>query len=53
MVNFYKRLVIAGLKKYTDVPWLWNDSVQEALKDDGYTLKDDGTVTKAETEGAS
>lgn len=50
MVNFYKRLIIAGLKKYTDVPWLWNEAVQKALTDDGYTLNKDGTVTKAETE---
>lgn len=46
MVNFYKKLVIAGRKKYTDVPWLWNDDVQTALKNDGYTLNKDGTVTK-------
>lgn len=46
MVNFYKIRVIDGKKKWTEVPRLWNNKVQEALIAEGYTLNDDGTVTK-------
>lgn len=46
MTNFYKKMVIRGRKKWTDVPSLWNNAVQKALEADGYTLNDDGTVTK-------
>lgn len=46
MVKFYKTRIIDDKKKWTDVPSLWNDKVQAALKDDGYTLNSDGTVSK-------
>lgn len=48
MVEFFKNRVIAGKKKWTDVPELknWNSDVQEALKANGYTLNDDGSVSK-------
>lgn len=46
MINFYKKLVIKGTKKWTAVPSLWREQVQEALKADGYTLNEDGTVSK-------
>lgn len=48
MVEFFKNRVIAGKKKWTDVPELknWNSDVQEALKASGYTLNDDGSVSK-------
>ena len=46
MTNFYKKMVIRGKKKWTDVPSLWNDEVQAALKADGDTLNSDGTVSK-------
>ena len=46
MTNFYKKMVIRGRKKWTEVPDLWNADVQAALKADGYTLNEDGTVTK-------
>lgn len=49
MINFYKKLVIKGTKKWIAVPSLWNEQVQEALKADGYTLNEDGTVSKGET----
>lgn len=48
MVNFYKKMVIRGNKKWTEVPALWNEKVKEALEADGYTLNADGTVSKAE-----
>ena len=46
MVKFYVVRVIAGVKKWTDVPSLWNKAVQEQLIADGYILNDDGTVSK-------
>ncbi len=49
MINFYKKLVIKGTKKWTAVPSLWREQVKEALKADGYTLNEDGTVSKGET----
>lgn len=48
MTNFYKKMVIRGLWKWTSVPTLWNEAVQEALKADGYTLNEDGTVVLKE-----
>ena len=48
MVNFYKIRVIEGKKKWTEVPKLWNDKVQDDLIADGYILNDDGTVSKPE-----
>ena len=52
MVNFYKKMVIRGNKKWTEVPSLWNKKVKESLEADGYTLNEDGTVSKTETEVA-
>ena len=46
MVNFYKIRVIEGKKKWTEVPKLWNDKVQEELVKEGYVLNEDGTVSK-------
>lgn len=51
MVNFYKKMVIRGNKKWTEVPALWNEKVQIALKADGYILNEDGTVSKTVVEG--
>lgn len=46
MIKFYVKRIISGKMLWTDVPSLWNDKVQAALKDDGYTLNSDGTVSK-------
>lgn len=46
MTNFYKKMVIRGKKKWTDVPDLWKEDVEAALKEDGYMLNEDGTVSK-------
>ena len=48
MVKFYVVRVIAGVKKWTDVPSLWNKAVQEELVKEGYVLNDDGTVSRPE-----
>ena len=48
MVKFYVVRVISGVKKWTDVPSLWNKAVQEELVKEGYILNDDGTVSKPE-----
>ena len=46
MVKFFEERVINGLKKWTEVPDLWNAKVIVKLEEDGYTLNDDGTVSK-------
>ena len=46
MVKFYVVRVISSVKKWTDVPSLWNKAVQEELVKEGYVLNEDGTVTK-------
>lgn len=46
MVKFFEERVINGLKKWTDVPELWNKKVIEKLQKDGYVLNEDGTVEK-------
>ena len=48
MVAFYVYRVIHGLKKWTDIPFLWKQDVVNALKEQRYTLNDDGTVSKNE-----
>lgn len=48
MVKFYEERVINGLKKWMDVPELWNKKVIEKLQKDGYVLNEDGAVSKAE-----
>ena len=50
MVKFYEERVINGLKKWTDVPELWDKKVIEKLQKDGYVLNEDGTVTKSKSE---
>ena len=50
MVKFYVVRVISGVKKWTDVPSLWNKAVQEELIKEGYILNEDGTVTKPDEE---
>jgi hypothetical protein len=50
MIKFYVKRVIAGAKKWTDVPSLWKEGVIEELKVEGYILNEDGTITKAVTE---
>ena len=45
MVNFYVYRIKNGLKKWTDVPPLWNEKVKEELVTQGYVLNEDGTVT--------
>lgn len=52
MVKFYEERVINGLKKWTDVPELWNKKVIEKLQKNGYVLNEDGTVTKSKSEVA-
>ena len=47
MVKFFEERVINGLKKWMDVPELWNAKVIKKLKEDGYVLNEDGTVEKA------
>ena len=47
MVKFYEERVINELKKWTDVPELWNKKVIERLQKDGYGLIEDGTVTES------
>ena len=48
MVKFYVVRVISGVKKWTDVPSLWNKAVQDELIKEGYILNEDGTVSKPE-----
>ena len=50
MVKFYVVRVIAGVKKWTDVPSLWNKAVQDELIKEGYVLNEDGTVSKPDEE---
>ena len=46
MVNFYVYRVKNGLKKWTDVPALWQEKVKDELISQGYVLNDDGTASK-------
>ena len=46
MVNFYVYRIKAGRKLWTAVPKLWQDEVNAKLFEEGYTLNDDGTVSK-------
>lgn len=50
MINFYVYRVKNGLKKWTDVPKLWQDKVKEELVSEGYVLNEDGTAIKVEDE---
>ena len=46
MINFYVYRVKNGLKKWTDVPSLWQEKVKEELVAQGYVLNEDGTVER-------
>ena len=46
MINFYVYRVKNGLKKWTDIPTLWQEKVKEELVAQGYVLNEDGTVEK-------
>lgn len=46
MVAFYIKRIIQGKKLWTEVPKLWKQDVCDALVEEGYTLNEDGTVTK-------
>ena len=46
MVNFYVYRIKAGRKLWTAVPKLWRGEVNAKLLEEGYTLNDDGTVSK-------
>ena len=48
MVNFYVYRIKAGRKLSTSVPKLWQDDVNAKLFEEGYTLNDDGTVSKSD-----
>jgi hypothetical protein len=46
MAKIYYRMAIAGMKKWNEIPKTWQAKAIELLKNDGYTLNDDGTVSK-------
>lgn len=46
MVNFYVYRIKSGRKLWTVVPKLWQEDVKAKLIEEGYTLNDDGTVSK-------
>ena len=46
MVKFYVSRVKKGKKLWTEIRDLWRDDVKAKLIEDGYTLNDDGTVSK-------
>ena len=48
MVNFYVYRIKEGRKLWTAVPKLWRDDVKAKLIEKGYTLNDDGTVSKSD-----
>ena len=48
MVNFYVYRIKAGRKLWTAVPKLWQDEVNAKLFEEGYTLNEDGTVSKSD-----
>ena len=48
MVNFYVYRIKAGRNLWTSVPKLWRDDVKAKLIEEGYTLNDDGTVSKSD-----
>ena len=48
MVNFYVYRIKEGRKLWTAVPKLWLDEVKAKLIEQGYTLNDDGTVSKSD-----
>ena len=48
MVNFYVYRIKEGRKLWTAVPKLWQGDVKAKLLEKGYTLNDDGTVSKSD-----
>ena len=48
MVNFYVYRVKHGKKLWTEIRDLWRDDVKTKLIKEGYTLNDDGTVSKVD-----
>ena len=46
MAKIYFRMVIADMKKWNEIPMLWRKQTIKLLEDAGYTLNDDGTVSK-------
>ena len=48
MVNFYVYRVTHSKKLWTAVPKLWQDDVKAKLIEEGYTLNDDGRVSKSD-----
>ena len=46
MVNFYVSRVRKGKKLWTEIRDLWQEDVKAKLIEEGYTLNDDGTVSK-------
>lgn len=46
MVIFYVERVKNGMNLWINVPKLWNKKVQTELVAQGYTLNDDGSVSK-------
>lgn len=46
MAVIYASLIIKGKKTFIEVPDKIKDNVREELVAQGYTLNDDGTVTK-------
>lgn len=48
LVKFFYERVINGNKLWTDVPPTWKNKVKEQLIANGYTLNNDGTVSKLE-----
>ena len=45
MINFYVYRVKNGLKKWTDIPSLWQGKVKDELVAQGYVLNEDGSVS--------
>ena len=48
MVNFYVYRVKHGKKLWTEIRDLWKEDVKAKLIEEGYTLNDDGTVSKTD-----
>ena len=45
MINFYVYRIKNGLKKWTDVPPLWQGKVKDDLVAEGDVLNEDGSVS--------
>lgn len=46
MKTLYYRRIIAKIMTVNDVPSLWNRQVRDMFEENGYTINDDGIVTK-------